>query len=39
MMYTDSHWTLFKSRSDDIHKNVYKLVDETGFGLALLRRE
>lgn len=34
-MYTDSQWTPFKSRSDDVHKNVYKVVDETGFELAL----
>lgn len=38
-MYTDSHWTSFESRGEDIPKNVYKLVAETGFGLELLNRE
>lgn len=37
-MYTDSHWTSFKSRGEDIPKNVYKLA-KTAFGLELLNRE
>lgn len=39
MMNTDSHWTPFKPRSDDICKNVYKLADETGFGLVPIGNE
>lgn len=36
MKYSDSHWTSFKSRGENIRKNVYKLVAETAFGLELL---